>query len=68
MTNNSLPNCWLFTDEFLHQPSTFLIVENDYFDPSLLEVFLSANERLVLSNHDSPDLVHDAGTGAHVAR
>ena len=52
-----IPYSRLLLDEFFHQILAFLVFEYHNLDSSLLQVTLTPDERRVLSNNNSGDLV-----------
>jgi hypothetical protein len=55
MERNSLPDFGLLTHKFLHKIDTFVIVEHDDLNSSLLQIRLSTEPALVLANDDTRD-------------
>jgi hypothetical protein len=67
LTDIFVPIFGLLLDKLLHQVVTLFVVQNNHFNTPLFQVLLAAYKRLVFANNDSFDLVHDTGTGTHVA-
>jgi hypothetical protein len=67
LANILVPVFRLLLDEFLHQRATLCIIQDNHFNASALEIVLASYKRLVLTNDHSLDLIHDTGTGTHIA-
>jgi hypothetical protein len=64
----SVPDFRLLHDKLLHQRLALFVLKHDDFHAAFLQIFLPADECLVLANDDALYLVQDACSGAHVAR
>ena len=63
-----LPVLRLLADEFTHQVLALLALNIYNLNTTLLQIRLAAEERLVLAEYKTVNLVQNASTGAHVAR
>ena len=63
-----LPVLRLLADKFTHQLLAFLAFNVHNLNATLLQIRLTAEERLVLAEYNTVDLVQNASTGAHIAR
>jgi hypothetical protein len=62
-----LPVLGLLADEFTHQILALLALNIHNLNTTLLQIRFAAEERLVLAEHNTVDLIQNASTGAHVA-
>ena len=63
-----IPDMRFLPNEFLHKCFTFLILEYDNLDPSLLEICLTTNKGSVLADNYTADFVQHTRASAHIAR